>query len=339
MEKRLGKFGSNCMRNENFWNRKNVFVTGADGFIGSWLTKTLVEKKANVTVLVRDIKSKSCLELLDIKNKVNIVFGDLLKFDILNRIINEYEIESCFHLAAQTIVGIANNDPLSTFESNIRGTWNILEACRASKTIQQVIVASSDKAYGIQEKLPYTEDMSLLGIFPYDASKACADIIARCYHKSFGLNICVTRNANNYGGGDINLNRIIPGTIVSVLRGETPIIRSSGTPERDYMYIEDAMSAYLALAENMYRKEISGEAFNFGTQNPISVIDLFNKIISLCNSSVKPKVLGIATNEIPRQFLDTEKAQRILNWSPKYSLEEGLKKTIQWYKEHFDIFE
>ena len=316
----------------NFWNGRNAFVTGADGFVGSWLAKALADNGANVTVIVRDVKKASNLDVMQIRGKVNIVLGDIIDYKICGRIINEYEIDTCFHLAAQAIVGIANKSPLSTFESNIKGTWNILEACRMSSSVKRIVVASSDKAYGSQKNLPYTEESPLLGSYPYDASKACADILAQSYFKSYGLPISITRNANTYGGGDMNLSRIIPDMIISFLKDRQPVIRSDGTPERDYMYVKDAVHAYLSLAENIERKEVAGEAFNFGSGKPVSVIQLYQKIASLLGKNMKPKILGKATREIDRQYLSIEKAKRALEWQPKYSLDEGLTETIEWYK-------
>jgi len=318
-----------------FWKGKNVFITGADGFIGSWITKALVEKGANVFVLIRDVKApKISLDYHGLRDKVTIIPGDITDYECMLKIINEKSIDTVFHLAAQPLVWIAYRNPLSTFETNIKGTWNVLEAARNVPTVKRIVVASSDKAYGDQKKLPYTEDQPLNGLYPYDASKSCTDIITRCYHKTFGLPVAVTRLANIYGGADFHFDRIVPGTIVSVLKGETPVIRSDGKPERDYMYIDDAVSAYLTLAENLDRKEIQGEAFNFGTGNVISVIDFFNMIIKLCGKNVKPKVLNEAKTEIVRQYLDSTKAKKMLGWEAKVPLEEGLKKTIVWYKEY-----
>lgn len=318
----------------NFWEGRNVFVTGADGFIGGWLAKTLADSGANVAVVVRDIKKKSSLDIMQIRGKVNIVLGDIIDYKICERIINEYKIDTCFHLAAQAIVGIANKSPLSTFESNIKGTWNILEACRINGSVRRIVVASSDKAYGSQKNLPYTEESPLLGLYPYDASKACADIIAQSYFKSYGLPISITRSANTYGGGDMNFSRIIPDMIVSLLQGRQPVIRSDGTPERDYMYVKDAVYAYLTLAENLGRKEIMGQAFNFGSGKPVSVIQLYQKIASLLIKNTKPKILAKAAREIDRQYLSIEKAKKALKWQPKYSLDEGLRETIEWYKDY-----
>lgn len=319
------------------WMELPVLVTGADGFIGSWIAKELIEKGANVVTIVRDIKKHNNLDVLKIRNKLTIVHGNLVDFDVCSRAMHEYEINVCFHIAAQAIVGTANASPLSTFESNIKGTWNILEASRLSKFIKGIIVASSDKAYGIQKRLPYTEESPLLGIYPYDASKACADILARCYFKTYGLPVSVTRNANTYGGGDLNFSRLIPDTINAVINNQQPIIRSDGTPERDYMYIKDAVNGYLTLASNLHRKQVQGEAFNFGTGKPLSVLEIYSKIIKLMGKNIKPKILGKAEHEIDRQYLSIEKAKKILNWKPKYGLDQGLKETIKWYRDYFKV--
>jgi len=314
------------------WENSNVFITGADGFIGSWVAKGLVEKGANVIVIRRDIKKDGGIRLQNLEDKVTLVEGDICDYETIEKYLNEYSIDSCFHLAAQPIVGIANKLPMSTFETNIKGTWTLMEALRNMKTIDRVVVASSDKAYGTHKELPYKEDQSLNGIYPYDASKACTDILSRCYAVSFDLPVAVTRLANVYGGADLHLDRIVPGTIISVMKGETPIIRSDGTPERDYMYAKDAASAYITLAEAM--PKFKGHGFNFGTETPISVLTLIKKIIELCSKDIKPKILGEAKNEIDRQYLGSEKAKTELGWAPKYSLEEGLKETIEWYKNY-----
>ena len=317
------------------WKGMNVLVTGADGFIGSHVAKTLIEKGAEVTSIVRDIKKTNNIDILNLRNKINIVHGDLINFECCERSLNEYDIGFCFHIAAQTIVRRANRSPLSTFESNIKGTWNVLEASRISKTIKGLIIASSDKAYGQQKKLPYSENSPLIGYFPYDASKVCAEILARCYFMSYNLPLAITRNANTYGPADMNLSRIIPDVITGLLKGEQPVIRSDGTPERDYLYIKDAVNAYLTVAENMHRKEVLGEAFNFGTNKPISVLKLYKKIITLMGKNIKPKILGEAKNEIDKQYLDSSKAKKILNWEPKYDLDSGLREAIDWYKNYF----
>ncbi|MBI2573087.1 SDR family NAD(P)-dependent oxidoreductase [Candidatus Woesearchaeota archaeon] len=319
------------------WSNKNVFITGADGFIGGWIAKVLVERGANVVVLARDDKKESALKLHHIEHKVNIVHGDITDFSLLRRIINEYEIEYCFHLAAQALVQIANRSPLSTFETNIKGTWTLLEAVRevASPRFKALIVASTDKAYGIHEELPYTEESELRGIYPYDASKVCADVLARCYHKMYNLPICVTRKANIYGGADINFGRIVPDTFKSIITGQELIIRSDGTPQRDYMYVEDAADAYITLAENMHRPEIVGQAFNFSSEKPVSVLELVNTIVKVAGKQVQPKVLGQAKGEIDVQYLSRAKAEKLLGWKPRHSLEQGLSKTLEWYKGYF----
>ena len=323
---------------DKFWDSKRVFVTGADGFIGSWLAKTLVEKGADVFVVIRDIKRTCGLDLLKIRNKVEVIHGDIIDLACMERIMNEKEIDSVFHLAAQALVGVANKSPISTFESNIKGTWNVLEACRLNKNVKRIVVASSDKSYGIQKELPYTEDSPLLGIYPYDASKACADILARSYALTYGLPIAITRNANTYGGADLNFSRLVPDAICSLLKGKQFVIRSDGTLERDYMYVKDAVNGYLTLAQNLDKEEIKGQAFNFGTGEPISVIELYVKIAELMGKKdAKPKILGEAKNEIDKQFLSIEKVKKAFNWLPKYSLEQGLKETIQWYKENLDL--
>lgn len=331
----VGKEGLNMPSKQDFWKNKKVFVTGADGFIGSWIAKSLIEKHAEVFVLIRDIKKESGIDLQKIREKLTIIQGDIIDHQSVNRILNEYEIDSVFHLAAQALVGVANKSPLSTFESNIKGTWSILEACRLNKNVQRIVVASSDKAYGVQKELPYTEESPLLGLYPYDASKACADILSRGYHKSFNLPVAVTRNANTYGGGDMNMSRIIVDIIHCILFDRTLQIRSDGSTQRDYMYVKDAVNGYLTLAENLGRDEIKGQAFNFGTETPISVLELIKKIEEISETNLKVNILGTAKNEIDRQYLDTKKVQKLLKWKPEYSLEKGLKETIGWYKKYY----
>jgi len=317
------------------WIGKNIFVTGADGFVGAHIAKGLVEKGANVILLIRDIKPVATYKLLGLERRVTQIQGDLLDYNLLERVLNEYSVDSCFHLAAQALVQIASQSPCSTFESNIRGTWHFLEACRCTKTVQRVVVASSDKAYGVQKDLPYDEESPLLGVFPYDASKACADILARSYYESFGLPIAVTRNANTYGGGDLNFSRIIPDAISCILQDKEFLIRSDGSSERDYMYIEDAVTGYLTLAEQIDREGVKGQAFNFGTAQRVSVIELFKKIAKICGKpDSKLKICGEAKNEIDCQYLAIEKAKRILNWEPKYTLDVGLRKTVDWYSQY-----
>ena len=321
---------------KNYWRNKNVFITGATGFLGSWLTKYLLDGNSNITVLARDWVPYSKLYADNLNKKINIVKGEIEDYFLLERILNEYEIGTVFHLAAQTIVGIANNNPISTFETNIKGTWNILEACRRNKKIKKIIVASSDKAYGDQEILPYSENTPLIGRHPYDVSKSCADLICRSYYETYELPVCVTRCGNFYGGGDLNFNRIIPGTIRSILNNEPPVIRSDGSFIRDYFYIEDAVLAYLLLAEKMDDKSLHGEAFNFSNEIQITVLDLVNKIIDLMDSNLKPVILNEATNEIKHQYLSAKKAKDFLGWKSEYDLNIGLQKTISYYMNFFN---
>ncbi len=318
------------------WKNTQVFVTGCTGLLGSWLCKELINRKANVIGLIRDWVPKSILINDNYIYKMNIVRGDIADFYNIERILNEYEIEIVFHLAAQTIVEIANRNPLSTFETNIKGTWNILEASRRVPAVKKIIIASSDKAYGDQPVLPYHENTPLQGSHPYDVSKSCADMIAKTYHTTYGTPVCVTRCGNFYGGGDLNFNRVVPGTIRALLNDEQPIIRSDGSYIRDYFYIEDGVHAYLHLAEKMDEENIRGEAFNFSNELQITVLELVKKIISLMGKeNIEPKVLGIARNEIIHQYLSAEKARKMLNWAPKYTLDEGLKRTIDWYEDFF----
>ena len=321
----------------NFWKEKKVFITGITGFLGSWLAVELLKRRAQVTGLVRDQVPESNFNLSGVAKRVSIVHGSLTDFDVVSRALLEYEIEYCFHLAAQAIVGAANQNPLPTFESNIRGTWTILEAARRTSGIRGVIVASSDKAYGTQA-VPYREDAPLLGEHPYDVSKACAEQIARTYAKSFGLAVGVTRCSNLYGGGDLNFSRIIPGTIRSLLLDESPIIRSDGSPVRDYIYVGDVVNGYLGLGERVEEEGIRGQAFNLGTSEPISVLDLTNRLIAISGKGhLQPMILGRGKmpGEIDRQYLSISKAKGLLGWSPSVSLDGGLRETYSWYKQFF----
>lgn len=321
---------------DTFWQDRNVFVTGATGLLGSWLAEVLVARGASVVALVRDSVPCSRLATAGVLGRVNVVHGALEDLSLIERSLGEYEVDTVFHLAAQTIVGIANRNPLSTFESNIRGTWNVLEAARRSPLVKAVVVASSDKAYGDQEKLPYDETTPLEGRHPYDVSKSCADLISLAYAKSYGMNVCVTRCGNFYGGGDLNFNRIVPQTIRSVLRDERPVIRSNGKPVRDYFFIKDGVEAYLMLAEKMRSLKIAGEAFNFSNEIQVNVLELTKMILKLTGrEDLKPRVLNQATNEILHQYLSAKKARRVLGWRPRYTLEQGLRETIAWYREYF----
>jgi len=317
-----------------FWRDRPVLVTGATGLLGSWLTRRLVEAGANVVCLVRDWVPQSELARSRVLDQVNVVRGDIRDRDVLERAIGEYEADTVIHLAAQAIVGIANRNPVSTFESNIQGTWNLLEACRRSPSVKSIVVASSDKAYGDQERLPYCEDAPLQGRHPYDVSKSCADLIAQTYAHTYGLPVAVTRCGNFYGGGDLNWNRIVPGTIRSVVRGERPIIRSDGQNVRDYFYVEDGAAAYMLLAEQLHgRPELRGQAFNFSNERETTVLELVRRVLDAMQSDLEPVVLDEASNEIRLQFLSAAHARRTLLWSPLFTLDEGMRRTVAWYEE------
>jgi len=316
-----------------FWRDRSVLVTGCTGLLGNWLVADLLERGALVTGLVRDLVPQSRLYAGDWYRQINIVRGCVEDLSTVERTINEYEVDTVFHLAAQTIVGVANREPLATFETNIKGTWNILEACRRVGGVSRIVIASSDKAYGDQLVLPYSETTPLQGEHPYDVSKSCADLISRAYYVSYGLPVCITRCGNFYGGGDLNFNRIVPCTIRSALRDKPVVIRSDGTFIRDYFYAKDGVLAYLHLAEQMDRKEVLGEAFNFSNELQISVRGMVDHILKLMGKShLEPIVLNEANNEIKHQYLSADKARKMLGWESKYPLEEGLKETIEWYK-------
>lgn len=318
-----------------FWRDRRVFVTGATGLVGGWLVRALLDLGADLVTLVRDWVPESELIAGGGLDRVTVVRGDVGDQDLLERVLGEYEIVTVVHLAAQTIVPIANRNPLSTFETNIAGTWRLLEACRRSPAVRQIVLASSDKAYGECDRLPYVETTPLDAVHPYDVSKACADLLARCYAKTWGVPVAITRCGNFFGGGDLNWNRIVPGTIRAVLRGERPIIRSDGTPVRDYIYVEDAVSAYLVLAERLAEDaSLAGEAFNFSTESRLSVRELVDRILALLGSDLAPAVLDQATGEIANQYLDAAKARRILGWRPLFGLDEGLRRTTAWYRDH-----
>lgn len=317
-----------------FWQDRPVLVTGATGLVGAWLTRRLRQAGANVVCLMRDWVPQCELVRSGLFEQVKVVRGDIRDRDCLERAIGEYETGTVIHLAAQTIVGIANRNPISTFESNIQGTWNLLEACRRSAGVRSVVIASSDKAYGHQDNLPYGEDTPLAGRHPYDVSKSCADLIAQAYAASFSLPVVVTRCGNFYGGGDLNWNRIVPGTIRSVLRGEPPVVRSDGQYIRDYFYVEDGAAAYMLLAEQLHlRPELAGMAFNFSNECEVTVMDLVNRILHAMDSKLQPLVLNQASNEIRRQYLSADRARRMLAWSPLFTLDTGIGRTISWYRD------
>jgi CDP-glucose 4,6-dehydratase len=318
----------------NFWSGRSVFVTGATGLLGSWLASELLRRDATVVCLVRDWVPDSESVNAGTLSRCRLVRGELEDYELMLRALNEYEIDSVFHLGAQTIVGTASRSALSTFESNIKGTWTLLEAARQCQPrVERVVVASSDKAYGSHERLPYTEDTPLIGRFPYDVSKSCADLISQSYFHSYRLPVTVTRCGNLYGGGDLNFNRLIPGTIRSALRDDSPVIRSDGSFVRDYFFVRDAVDAYLQLAERVPGEGFTGEAFNFGTETPLSVIEMAQRILDVMGRSELPlTVLNQATNEIPRQFLDCTKARTRLGWHPTHTVDASLAETVEWYR-------
>lgn len=324
--------------NNDFYSGKRVLVTGATGLVGSWLVKGLVEQGAQVACIVRDEIPSSIFFTEKLNKKASIVQARLEELSDIERAINEYESEIVFHLGAQTIVGTANRSPIGTFESNVRGTWNVLEACRLhDKTVKSIVVASSDKAYGDQAVLPYTESTPLQGKNPYDASKSCADIIAQSYGKTYNLPISISRCGNFFGGGDLNFSRIVPGTIQSALSGVPPIIRSDGKYVRDYIYVKDATQAYELLGRKTYDGKFMGEAFNFSNETQMTVLEMVEKILTLMKrEKLRPKIKNEATNEIRDQHLSSKKAREVLGWKSTWGIDKGLLETIGWYQEYFE---
>jgi CDP-glucose 4,6-dehydratase len=323
---------------KQFWHEKRVFITGCTGFLGAWLTAVLVDAGADVVGLIRDMVPQSQLYRAGTAQQIKVVRGELCDYDLLERTLAEYEIEFIFHLAAQTIVGIANRAPLSTFETNIRGTYLLLEAARRNPTVRGILVASTDRVYSSQSEPPFTEETPLQGKHPYNVSKSCTDLIAQTYAHTYQMPILITRCANLYGGGDLNWNRIFPGTIRSVLRGERPIIRSDGTFKRDYLYVQDAIRGYLLAARCADNPELHGQAFNFGMGRPQQALDIVQTIIKLSNQPhLTPIILNEAKNESLDQYLCSDKAGQLLGWQPQYSLEEGLAETMDWYREFLGL--
>jgi len=323
------------------YHGRTALVTGAQGFIGSWLTRRLLDEGARVVALRRDAPALSRFAIDELEKRCDVVQGDLSDYESLLRIINEHDVSMVFHLAAQTIVGTANRSPLSTFETNVKGTYTLLEACRATgvvgEPVKAIVVASSDKAYGEHEQLPYKEDFPLQPRYPYDVSKACTDLIARSYAHTFGLPVAVTRLANVYGGGDFNFSRIVPDTVRALIRGERPVIRSDGTPERDYLYAGDAVSAYLAVADSLDEERFRGRAWNAGNGQPIAVKDVVARVMAAAGKDgVEPDIQGKdkPAGEIDRQWLDSSAIRSELGWEPKYDLDRGLAETYSWYLQH-----
>ncbi len=321
--------------NTGFWRNRPTLVTGCTGLLGSWLTQALIAAGADVVGLIRDAVPQSQLARSGVLGRIRVAHGDVTDYQTMERVLNEYEIDAVFHLAAQTIVGIANRAPLSTFEANIRGTWVMLEAARRTATVKRILVASSDKAYGTQPVLPYTEDMPLQGQHPYDVSKSAADLIAQTYAITYGSPVAVTRCANLYGGGDLNWNRLIPGAMRSALCGESPIIRSDGAFVRDYLYVRDAVRAYMMLAEAIERPDVRGQAFNCGADAPMSVLDMTRTILRLSPyPDLEPLVLNEVKNEIKDQYLDSSKIRQRIGWQPARTREEALSETLAWYADY-----
>jgi CDP-glucose 4,6-dehydratase len=318
----------------SFWKNRSTFVTGATGFIGGWLVRRLVDLDAQVTCIDRNWVPGSDLVRSGLVDRVKVVRGDICDPGLIEQTLSEQEIVTVLHLAAQPLVGTALQDPAPTFETNIKGTWTILEACRKNRNVRQIVVASSDKAYGTSDKLPYREEMPLAGEAPYEVSKSCADLITQAYAKTYGLPVVISRCGNIYGGGDPNWNRIVPGTVRSILLDERPIIRSDGTPLRDYFYVEDGAAVYTLLAEQLAKKpKFRGEAFNFSNEMKVTTLEIVERILKLMGSNLKPVIQNVAVNEIENQSLSSEKARELLDWKCTFDLDEGLKRTIEWYRE------
>jgi CDP-glucose 4,6-dehydratase len=320
-----------------FWNDRPVLVTGASGLLGSWLVATLHERGARVVTLVRDLVPDALFHTGGAAARSTIVLGDICDGALVERVLAEYEIDAVFHLAAQTIVEHAQRNPVGTLRANIEGTWEVLDACRRSGRPTRIVVASSDKAYGDQPVLPYTEDQPLEGRHPYDVSKSCCDLIAQAYANSYDLPVAITRCGNLYGGGDLNFNRLVPGTIRSLLAGERPVLRSDGSPQRDYIYVEDAAAAYLQLAERTHENGIAGEAWNFSTESPMTALAMTEAITAAVGRpDLEPLVEATAHHEIQDQFLSAAKARAALGWEPLHGLEEGLRRTVAWYRDYLE---
>jgi CDP-glucose 4,6-dehydratase len=328
--------GNPISTNQAFWTNRRVLVTGATGIVGSWLVKDLLAVSAYVVALVRNADPQSEFYRSDDYRRVSIVSGRVEDFWVLEQAINEHEVDTVFHLAAQPLVEVAHRFPLQTFEANVRGTYNLLEACRVHhQLVNRVVIASSDKAYGEQPELPYVEEMPLEGRHPYEVSKSCTDLIAKSYFCTYGLPVAIARCGNVYGGGDLNWSRIVPEAIRACLTGERPIIRSDGTFVRDYIYVKDVSRAYLRLAECLQDASVQGEAFNFSLGRPATVLELVSVIQRIMKREhIEPDVRNTAKGEIRSQYLDAQKARRMLGWEPQFSLEEGLTETIAWYQNY-----
>ncbi len=323
---------------EAFWRGRRVFITGCTGFLGSWLTAALLERGADVVGLIRLREPDSELIRTGLISRITQVSGELLDYDLLRQALVEQQIDTVFHLAGQTIVGVANRDPAATFETNIRGTWLLLEAVRQTPTVRGVVVASSEKAYGEQTTLPYREEFPLQGRHPYEVSKSCADLIAQSFAHTFGLAIAVTRCSNLYGGGDLSWNRLIPGTIRSVLEGQQPVIRSDGSFRRDYLYVADAVRGYLMLAQHLTEPGVRGQPFNLGSGCAVSALEVVRTIVALSDTpEIEPVILNEVKNEILDEYLSPAKAEQAIGWRPQYTLAGGLKEAMDWYKAYLNV--
>lgn len=322
--------------NKNFWRNKNVLITGYEGFLGANLTKALLSCGANIAGIDIWVRRKNTIFAAEDYKKITVIKGSVTDYRLVNDIIRHHKIEIIFHLAAEALVGSCLADPLRAFNTNIAGTWKVLEACRNHKTIKSIIIASSDKAYGSHKSLPYKEDTPLIGNYPYDVSKSCADLIAYAYFHTYGLPVAVTRCGNIYGPGDFNFSRIVPDAVRCVLDGKKLLIRSDGKFTRDYVFVEDIVNGYVLLAEKMGKLNLGGEAFNFSDENPITVIKLIKKIYQVLEKKPNYAVLNQAKYEIKYQYLRSQKARKILHWQPRYTLAEGLKETVKWYKVYLE---
>ena len=320
----------------NMWKDRSVFVTGATGLLGGWLVPALVKRGASVVVLIRDSLPKSLLVNEGWLKELTAVHGSMTDENLIRRTLAEYSVQTIFHIGAQTLVGVAKNDPIGTLETNVRGTWTVLEAARQSK-VEQVLVASSDKAYGENVGLPYREEYSLHGSYPYEVSKSCTDLISQMYAKTYGMKVGVVRCGNLFGGGDLNFSRLIPGAVRATLRGENFRIRSDGKFVRDFLYVEDAAEAYILLAEHLAANPaLAGEAFNFGLGLRPTMLDIVDRILEIMDRrDLAPIIENIANNEIREQYMASDKAHKLLGWAPSCGMDEGLKRTIAWYRGHF----
>lgn len=317
-----------------FWEHRNVFVTGCTGFVGKHLVKELLLKGAKVTGLVRNNHFSSFPEKT--YKQINVVNGSLDDLHVIKQSFEDFKIDTVFHLAAQSDVGSAAQNPVAALETNIRGTWNVLEACRQT-SVNRIIVTSSEKAYGDQSPTPFVETFALQGRYPYDVSKSCADLITNMYFHTYQLPVCIIRCGNLYGGGDLNFNRIIPQTIKSVLQNKAPEIRSDATLVRDFFYIEDAVEAHLLAAEKLESRQLAGEAFNFGYEYPQTLLEVVERILNMMNSDLQPIIQNQVSYENKHQFLSAQKAKELLDWTPVYDFDSGLESTIDWYRKYFSI--